>query len=114
MTIIQEIEDWGRRVGREFHPERVVLFGSHANGSPTADSDVDILVIMPHEGKGWQMASAIRRRVRPRFAMDLLVRTPEQVRRRIGLGDCFLQEVLEKGKVLYESADRGVDREGRR
>ena len=66
---------------------------------------MDLLVIMPHKGKGWRLAGKIRGRVRPKFPLDLLVRSPEQIRQRLTLGDCFLKEIAEKGKVLYESAD---------
>jgi len=38
--------------------------------------------------------------------MDLLVRTPEKVRQRINMGDGFMREILEEGKVLYEANDR--------
>ena len=100
-----QIEDLCRDIGRAFRPHRVVLFGSHAYGSATADSDVDILVVMRHQTKGWQMAGEIRGRVRPRFALDLLVRTPEQIRERVALGDCFVKEIMEKGRVLYEASD---------
>jgi len=104
MPTMDQIRDLGRRIGREFHTDRVMLFGSHAYGSPTTDSDVDILVIMPHKGKGWRMATEIRGRVRPQFPIDLLVRTPEQVNERIRLGDCFFKEIMAKGTVLYESS----------
>jgi hypothetical protein len=47
----------------------------------------------------------IRMKLRPPFSVDLLVRSPEKVRERIEMGDPFLREILERGKVLYE-ADR--------
>ena len=50
-TTIEQIEDLGRRVGEDFHPRRVVLFGSHARGAAGADSDVDVLVVMSFEGR---------------------------------------------------------------
>jgi protoheme ferro-lyase len=62
------------------------------------------LVILPFRGSGIRMAVEILNTVNPRFPLDLLVRTPEQVRDRLVWNDFFLREVLEKGKVLYESA----------
>ena len=88
---------------REFRPERVVLFGSYAYGTPGPDSDVDLLVVLPFEGKTWRMASEIRARIRPHFPLDLLVRSPEQLRRRQNETDAFLHEIVQEGKVLYES-----------
>lgn len=106
MVSMEQIKALSREIGREFHPELVVLFGSYAYGTATKDSDVDLLVVMPHKGKGWRLAGKIRGYIRPKFPLDLLVRSPEQIRQRLTLGDCFLKEIAEKGKVLYESAGR--------
>ena len=103
MVGIKQIKALGQRIGREFHPERVVLFGSYASGTATEDSDVDMLVVISHKGKGWRLAGKIRGRVNPQFPVDLLVRSPKQIKERLNLGDCFLKEITEKGKVLYES-----------
>ena len=72
-------------------------------GRPTEDSDVDLLVILPFEGKPIQKATEILKKTKPRIPVELLVRTPEQVKRRLALNDYFLREIIEKGKVLYES-----------
>lgn len=106
MIDMEQIEALGRAIAGQFRPERVLLFGSYAYGTPTEDSDVDILVVIPHEGKGWRVATEIRTRVQPAFPVDFVVRTPDEVRRRLALGDCFMREIIEKGKVLYESPDR--------
>jgi len=50
MVRMEQIEDVGRRIATEFHPDQVVLFGSHAQGTAGADSDVDILVVVQFEG----------------------------------------------------------------
>ncbi|MBU2596978.1 MAG: nucleotidyltransferase domain-containing protein, partial [Planctomycetes bacterium] len=67
------------------------------------DSDVDLLVVLPFEGKTWKMASKIRSRTRPSFPMDLLVRTPQQLRQRLIMNDVFLRDITQKGKMLYEA-----------
>ena len=41
------IRDYARRVAERFQPEKIILFGSYAYGTPHEDSDVDILVVMP-------------------------------------------------------------------
>ena len=105
MVTMNQIEDLGRRIGREFRPDRVVLFGSYAQGTATEDSDVDLLIILPFEGKSVIQSVEIRMRLRPAFPVDLIVRTPEKVRERLAMGDPFMREILEEGKVLYE-ADR--------
>lgn len=105
MVAMSRIEEFGRRIGHQFGAERVILFGSYAQGMATDDSDVDLLVICPFKGKSVDQSVKIRMKLRPRFPVDLLVRAPEKVRQRIEMGDDFMQEILQEGKVLYE-ADR--------
>ena len=92
------------RIGEEFRPQKVILFGSHAYGTASQDSDVDLLVVMDHEGTAWTQALEIVRRMHSRLPIDLLVRTPEQMRQRLAWNDFFLKEVTGRGEVLYESA----------
>ena len=91
---------------REFHPEKIVLFGSYAYGRPQSDSDVDLLVVMPFEGSPFRQASVILGHIVHSVGvlpMDLLVRTPKQVRERLKMGDGFMRQIIERGKVLYEA-----------
>lgn len=106
MVAMNQIEEFGRRIGREFGAERVILFGSYAQGTVGEDSDVDLLVIGPFEGRSVDKSVEIRMKLRPGFPVDLLVRTPEKIRQRIELGDDFMREILDEGKVLYEADDR--------
>ena len=106
MVARNTIKKSGRQIGEQFGAERVILFGSHARGKATADSDVDILVIGSFEGRNVDTSVEIRMKLRPQFPVDILSRTPEKVRQRLKMGDCFIREILEKGKVLYEAADR--------
>ena len=99
-----EIDALAERIGAEFRPEKVILFGSHAYGTPSEDSDVDLLVIMEHSSTGIAQALEITRQVRSRIPVDLLVRTPQEVHQRLQWNDFFLKEVVERGEVLYESA----------
>jgi predicted nucleotidyltransferase len=105
MTNLKAIRSFSRHVAREFRPHKIILFGSYAYGRPTEASDVDLLVSMPHRGSAVRQAVKIEMKVHAPFPLDLLVRTPERLRRRVALGDWFLQEVLQKGRVLYEAAD---------
>jgi uncharacterized protein len=103
MVQVQDIQMLANRIAGRFNPDRIVLFGSHAWGNPGPDSDVDLLVVMPFEGKNWRMAAQIRQSIRPTFPLDLLVRTPEQIRQRLSFHDGFCQEITTKGRILYES-----------
>ena len=95
------IKDFALQVAKKFRPEKIILFGSHAYGEPHADSDVDILVVMPAAN---QIDQAVRidRATDPPFPLDLIVRTPKNLSWRLREGDSFLEEIVTKGKVLYE------------
>lgn len=101
---LEEIQRYAHEIERKFQPDRIILFGSHAYGQPTFDSDVDLLVVMEFTGRPVDKAYEIRRSTETPFPLDLLVRSPSGLRRRIALGDFFLTEVVERGKILYERA----------
>src|SRR6516162_9851517 len=109
---MREIRRFARAVAECFQPEKIILFGSHAYGTPHRDSDVDILVIMPARNKHSQ-AYKIRMAICAPFPMDWLVRTPEEMRWRLREGDLFHTEILSKGKILYEKGDARMDKESR-
>lgn len=101
----KDIKEWCDMVVREFHPEKIVLFGSYARGTPHADSDVDVLVVMrlPRGRRDVLQAAKIRDRVRAPFPMDLIVRSPQQISRRLAQGDGFVADVLRDGRLMYEA-----------
>jgi predicted nucleotidyltransferase len=91
------------QIAGEFLAEKIILLGSHAYGKPQWDSDIDLLVIMPFKGTFHRQAVEIRSRINAGMALDLLVRTPEHVKRRFEMGDSFIREIFERGKVVYEA-----------
>jgi predicted nucleotidyltransferase len=104
--IEERLKDVTGRIVEAFAPQRIILFGSHAYGQPNSDSDVDLLVVMESDERPAARATRVSRLLRPRpFTMDIVVRTPQEVQERLEMGDYFMREVLEQGKVLYE---RGV------
>lgn len=99
MTDIQELVN---KIVQEFKPLEVILFGSHARGDAGPDSDVDLLVVMSHNEHSSRKAAEITSRVHPgRFALDLIVRSPEVVSQRLQLNDWFVHELMREGRVLY-------------
>jgi len=91
------------RIIENFQPEKIILFGSHAWGNPTPESDVDILVIMDVEGSPIRKEAEISKIARPKFVpMDVIVRTPEQIQHRLKIGDPFIRRIMREGEVLYE------------
>ena len=106
---LSAIKRLARQIGEKFRPQKIVLFGSYAYGTPHAESDVDLLVIMPTRNVIDQAVRICREFERP-FSLDLIVRTPRQIELGLRPDDCdwFLREVIEKGKVLYEASHSSV------
>lgn len=109
MIAARRINNYVKQLIRQFSPDRVVMFGSYASGKPRAGSDVDLLVVMKHRGAAAEQAARIRRTIRAGFPLDIIVRSPTALRRRVAMGDGFIREILEKGKVLHESDNPRVD-----
>lgn len=109
MITKKQIKELCEQIVREFHPERIILFGSHAYGKPTSDSDLDLLVVMPYEGEYRKKLVEILTRIGTRLPMDLLLRTPKEISERLELGDFFIKEITERGEVMYEATHPGMD-----
>jgi len=103
MIEAQKIYELRDKIVQQFRPQKVILFGSYAYGTPTEDSDVDLLVILPFEGRNPEKATEIWMATKPRFPLDLMVRKPTEYKERLAMGDYFLREIDKKGKVLYEA-----------
>jgi predicted nucleotidyltransferase len=100
------IQDVVRQIVEKFHPQKIILFGSYARGKPRPESDVDLLVVMDTPLKEtWQALMIDKSLERDLFGLDLIVRTPKNLKERVELGDSFLKEIVTQGKVLYESSD---------
>ena len=109
MKINAKIKELCRQIVENFDPQKVILFGSHAYGKPNENSDVDLLVVMPFECRSVEQAIKIRQRIYPKMPLDLLARTPAQIKERLDMGDFFIKDIIERGKILYESEDSGMD-----
>ncbi|MDE0426976.1 MAG: HEPN domain-containing protein [Candidatus Poribacteria bacterium] len=114
MVTREDIQATCDDIVREFTPLQVILFGSYAYGTPTENSDVDILVVMDIPKSEFRnKAVEIRQRIPDRFSLDLLVRSPEEIASRVSYNDWFLREITEKGDFLYGS-DADYNRGNRR
>jgi predicted nucleotidyltransferase len=103
MVSMQDIERYCAAIAAAFQPRRIILFGSHAYGAPTEDSDVDVLVVMPRKRYRRDLDLRIRRKVPARFAVDVLVEAEDRLDRRIEDRECFILDVTEKGRTMYEA-----------
>lgn len=95
-TMVQRIVDG-------FHPLRVILFGSHARGTARADSDVDLLVVMPRLDNRRATTIAMRRALGDLpVCKDIVVTTPAEIDRKGDLVGNVLRPALHEGKILYD------------
>src|SRR5262245_64310421 len=106
------IRRFARQIAARFRPKKIILYGSYAYGTPHAESDVDLLVVMPASNEITQ-AIRIKQAFERPFALDLIVKTPSKMARGLRDEDWFLREIVEKGKLLYEAANRTVGAKGR-
>ncbi len=99
--IISEIVD---KIVANYQPKKVILFGSYAYGEPTEDSDVDLLIIKDTDKRPidrWMEVKKLLRDNTKRFPVSPLVYTEKEIEARKALKDFFIEEILEKGLVLY-------------
>jgi len=93
------------RIVNHLSVEKIILFGSYSKlyGSPTSDSDIDLLIIMETSESITKRVLSVSRLLRPRpFPMDILVRTPREIATLLESGDGFFQEIITQGKVIYD------------
>jgi len=98
----EDIEALVQVIAKKFSPEKIILFGSYATGEPTPESDVDLLVIVNSDRSTWALNVEIGLAVDHAFPLDILVRHKDDVKRRLAKGDFFLEDIFNKGKVMYE------------
>lgn len=102
MVGIGQIKNYVKKITEEFHPRKVILFGSYACGKSNPDSDVDLLVVMEDRNYGVRPSLEIRKRIKPPFPLDLIVKTPDHIKKRLKMRDYFLRDIYKNGIVLYE------------
>jgi predicted nucleotidyltransferase len=106
---LEGIRNVTRQIVQQFHPQKVILFGSYAYGQPTADSDVDLLVVMDIDEAPLHVAAKIAAVIEHPFPLDIVVRTPVEFAAAVHRKGMFATEVATKGITLYEAGDAGVD-----
>jgi len=102
MISLDRIRDVSEHIVRQFAPDRIILFGSYAYGTPDEGSDVDLLVVLPFEGKAYRKSAEIASAVHAGFPLDVLARRPDDVERRYRAADPLIREAVNRGQVLYE------------
>jgi predicted nucleotidyltransferase len=99
--VILEIVD---RIIKVYKPKKVILLGSYAYGEPTEDSDIDLLIVKNTDKRPIDRWVEVKRLLRDNsrtLPVSPLVYTEKEIEERVAMKDFFIEEILEKGEVLY-------------
>lgn len=100
---LERLRKISERLKKEYHAEKVILYGSHARGEATEDSDVDLFIIASTKERFFQRMATVRgliRDLRNGLPISPIVLTPKEVEKRVEIGDQFIIEIIEKGLYL--------------
>lgn len=89
-----------------YHPQKIILFGSYAYGTPGRDSDIDLLIIKGEDKKNRieRFVEVKRLIYNPKFKIPVspLVLTKRELEERLDMGDDFIKEIISTGRLIYE------------
>ena len=103
MTQFNDINIFAQEIAKQYLPEKIILFGSHARNEAGKYSDVDLLLVMNFEGSSAQLKANIRGNIPFHYPLDLLIRRPSDIQWRLEENDFFLKEIMSTGVILYEA-----------
>ena len=99
----EKIKRVSREIAKEIRPQKIILFGSFTRGKATKDSDFDLLIVKKTKRDKHKIQISLGRLLFGKgIPVDTLIYTPEEIQKRLKLGDFFIRNIIEKGKVLYE------------
>ena len=108
MTIQKQIEEIIKRMVSNIKPEKIILFGSYAYGTPTEDSDLDLLVVIKSSKQPrYRRAREIRKHLWgiTDIPKDILVYTQEEIEEWKEVEEAFITSITKRGKILYENKE---------
>ncbi|MDP8240246.1 MAG: nucleotidyltransferase domain-containing protein [Candidatus Hatepunaea meridiana] len=92
------------RIAEEYKPEKIILFGSYAWGTPGSDSDIDLFIVKDTDDRFIDRSVAVHRIIhdlRRYLSLDIIVITPNELEKQTTKGNQFLDSIVNEGKVLY-------------
>ena len=101
------IEELVKKIVEKYSPEMIILYGSYAYGTPSDDSDIDLFIVKETKANRTKRWIELKKLMWDRnrdIPVSPLVYTPDELNERLALGDFFVKDIVEKGKVLYERA----------
>jgi len=107
MISIDQVKEKANYIIRNYNPDKIILFGSIANGNQDQSSDADILIIINTDKSSFDVGVEILSSLKHDFPIDIIVKTPKEIEKRLEIGDYFYQNILNEGITLY---DRNTER----
>ena len=95
---------------KPLNPDKIILFGSYAYGTPNEDSDIDLYVVSSDDfmPQSWREKMEIKlkfskvlRDIRQHYDIDLITHTKKMYEKFLDLDSMFSREILTKGQVIY-------------
>ncbi|MCB4790310.1 MAG: nucleotidyltransferase domain-containing protein [Elusimicrobia bacterium] len=87
---------------KKYNPEKVILFGSLLKDSMKNNSDIDLMVIRNTRKNPWARQKEVEKYLKHKVPLDLLVYTPKEIKYRMSIGDLFVKDIVDNGKIIYE------------
>ena len=107
--VVRRLYNCSEEIAKKMDIDKVILFGSYAKGCVTKESDIDILVIGSKKDRDLRTKMGLMfHKTLPKKPIDVLLKTRDEIERRLKIGDSFIKEIIDKGEVIYERDCRGV------
>ncbi len=98
----KEIKNITKQIVKKYKPEKIILYGSFAYGKPHKDSDVDLFVVKKTKKPRTKRHLELDRMLLDRkIALDILIYTPQEIKKQLFLDDFFIKDIIKQGKTLY-------------
>ena len=103
INVSERLSEAVRRIAVALNPEKIYLFGSHAWGTATMDSDIDLFIIVKDSGQPpYRRSREVYRSLRGiREPIEVMVRTVSEVDKSKNIASSLTKKVLEQGSLLY-------------
>jgi len=100
-----QINEIVKRIVENYHPDKIILFGSYANGNPTKDSDIDLLVVKDDNTPKLERNRQVRKYIRDMIIpVDIIVKTNKEFNDLKDVIGTIVYPAVKYGKLMYESA----------